>query len=53
MTRALERERVEILYKSLPSENFQQVRNKTMVVLLFETGMRESELLSLTLKTIR
>lgn len=52
MTRALDRKSVEKLYTSLPSSNFHHLKIKTMVVLLIETGIRESELLSLKLSSI-
>ena len=50
---AITRDEVEQLYNSLPSRNLYELQKKTMVVLLFETGMRVSELLSLKIGSIK
>ncbi len=52
-TRALDRSTVETLYRSLPQLTFEQLKKKTMIILLFETGIRESELLGLRLNSIQ
>lgn len=50
---AITREEIEKLYSSMPTRNIYEIQKKTMVVLLFETGMRISELLSLKIGSIR
>lgn len=50
---AITRDEVEQLYNSIPSRNLYELKKKTMVVLLFETGMRISELLSLKIGSIK
>ena len=50
---AITREEVEQLYNSLPVRNIYELQKKTMIVLLFETGMRISELLSLKIGSIK
>jgi integrase/recombinase XerD len=50
---AITRDEVEQLYNSLPSRNLSELQKKTMMVLLFETGMRISELLSLKIASIK
>jgi len=50
---AITREEVEQLYNSLPVRNIYELQKKTMIVLLFETGMRISELLSLKVGSIK
>jgi site-specific recombinase XerD len=50
---AITRDEVELLYNSLPTTRLCDLQKKTMVVLLFETGMRISELLSLKVSSIK
>jgi integrase/recombinase XerD len=50
---AITRDEVEQLYNSLPSSKLYDLQKKTMIVLLFETGMRISELLSLRVDSIK
>lgn len=50
---AITRDEVEQLYNSLPTRNLYKLQKKTMIVLLFETGMRISELLSLKIGSIK
>lgn len=50
---AITRGEVEQLYNSMPGSNLYNLQKKTMVVLLFETGMRISELLSLKIGSIK
>ena len=50
---AITREEVEIIYRSMPQKNFNQLRQKTMVIILFETGLRISELLSIRISAIK
>jgi integrase/recombinase XerD len=50
---AITRDEVEKLYSSLPSRNLYELQKKTMIVLLFETGMRVSELLYLKIGSIK
>jgi integrase/recombinase XerD len=50
---AITRDEVEQLYNSMPGTRLYDLQKKTMVVLLFETGMRISELLSLKIGSIK
>ena len=50
---AITREEVEKLYSSLHTKNLQELLKKTMIILLFETGMRISELLNLKIGSIK
>jgi integrase/recombinase XerD len=50
---AITRDEVEQLYNSLPSMKLYDLQKKTMIVLLFETGMRISELLKLKIESIK
>ena len=50
---AITRAEVELIYGSLPTSNLYELQKKTMIVLLFETGMRISELLNLKFGTIK
>jgi len=50
---AITREEIEKIYNSMPTRNIYEIQKKTMVVLLFETGMRISELLSLRIESIK
>ena len=50
---AITREEVEQLYNSLPSFKLYDLQKKTMIVLLFETGVRISELLMLKIGSIK
>lgn len=50
---AITRDEVEQLYNSLLSRNLYELQKKTMIILLFETGMRISELLSLKIGSIK
>ena len=50
---AITRDEIELLYNSLPAEKLCDLQKKTMIVLLFETGMRVSELLSLKIGSIK
>lgn len=50
---AITRDEVEKLYSSLHTKNIQELQKKTMIVLLFETGMRISELLNLKIGSIK
>ena len=45
-------EEVEIILDNLPSETMIDIRNKTMVELLYSTGMRVSELISLDVEDV-
>ncbi|MFA6177952.1 MAG: tyrosine-type recombinase/integrase [Candidatus Paceibacterota bacterium] len=50
---AITRAEVEKLYQSLSVNNLSAFQKKTMIILLFETGMRVSELLSLKIASIK
>lgn len=50
---AITRAEVEQIYGSLPTRNLHELQKKTMIVLLFETGMRVSELLNLKVGSIK
>lgn len=50
---AITREEVELLYNSMPTDKLYDLQKKTMIILLFETGMRISELLSLKIGSIK
>jgi site-specific recombinase XerD len=50
---AITRDEVEQLYNSMPGTRHYDFQKKTMVVLLFETGIRISELLSLKIGSIK
>ena len=50
---AITREEVEQLYNSMPRVRLYDLQIKTMIVLLFETGMRISELLNLKIGSIK
>lgn len=50
---AITREEVELLYSSMPVTKLYDLQKKTMIILLFETGMRISELLSLKIGSIK
>jgi len=50
---AITREEVELLYSSMPTNKLYDLQIKTMIILLFETGMRISELLSLKIGSIK
>jgi integrase/recombinase XerD len=50
---AITREEVELLYYSLPFKTIKEKQFKVMVVLLFETGIRISELLNLKIGSIK
>jgi len=50
---AITRDEVEQLYNSMPTDKLYGLQKKTMIVLLFETGMRISELLTLKIGSIK
>lgn len=50
---AITREEVERLYNSMPTGKLYDLQKKTMIILLFETGMRISELLTLKVGSIK
>jgi len=50
---AITREEVEQLYNSMPTGKLYDLQKKTMIILLFETGMRISELLTLKIGSIK
>jgi integrase/recombinase XerD len=50
---AITRDEIEKIYKSLPDTTLEDLKKKTLVVLIFETGMRVSELLSLKVGSIK
>ena len=50
---AITRDEVERLYNSMTTNNLYDLKKKTMIILLFETGMRISELLSLKIGSIK
>ena len=50
---AITRDEVEQLYNSMPANKHSDIQKKTMIILLFETGMRISELLSLKVGSIK
>lgn len=50
---AITREEVERLYNSMSTGKLYDLQKKTMIILLFETGMRISELLSLKIGSIK
>jgi integrase/recombinase XerD len=50
---AITRDEIEKLYQSIPGIKLYDLQKKTMVILLFETGMRISELLSLKIGSIK
>ena len=50
---AITRDEVELLYSSMPTGKLYDLQKKTMIILLFETGMRISELLSLKIGSIK
>lgn len=50
---AITREEVELLYNSMPIIKLYDLQIKTMIILLFETGMRISELLFLKIGSIK
>jgi integrase/recombinase XerD len=50
---AITREEVELLYNSMPTDKLYDLQKKTMIILLFETGMRISELLTLKIGSIK
>ncbi|MDD4976571.1 MAG: tyrosine-type recombinase/integrase [Bacteriovorax sp.] len=50
---AITREEVELLYNSMPTNKLYDLQKKTMIILLFETGMRISELLFLKIGSIK
>ena len=51
-SRAITREEIEIIYRSLKEESKYQLTIKTLVILLFETGIRVSEAINLTTENI-
>lgn len=50
---AITREEVELLYNSMSTGKLYDLQKKTMIILLFETGMRISELLTLKIGSIK
>jgi integrase/recombinase XerD len=50
---AITREEIELLYHSMPTTRLYDLQIKTMIILLFETGMRISELLFLKIGSIK
>jgi site-specific recombinase XerD len=50
---AITRDEVELLYSSMPTGKLYDLQKKTMIILLFETGMRISELLFLKIGSIK
>jgi site-specific recombinase XerD len=50
---AITRNEIELLYNSIPTGKLYDLQKKTMIILLFETGMRISELLSLKIGSIK
>ena len=50
---AITSDEVEMLYSSMPTGKLYDLQIKTMIILLFETGMRISELLSLKIGSIK
>ena len=50
---AITRDEVELLYNSMTTNNLYDLQKKTMIILLFETGMRISELLFLKIGSIK
>ena len=53
MSVAITREEVELLYNSMSTGKLYDLQKKTMIILLFETGMRISELLTLKIGSIK
>lgn len=51
-SRAVTREEIESIYRSLKEENKYQLTIKTLVILLFETGIRVSEVINLSTANI-
>lgn len=51
-SRAITRDEIEQIYRSLKEETRYQITIKTMIVLLFETGIRVSELINLKTENI-
>ena len=50
---AITRDEVELLYNSMSTNKLYDLQKKTMIILLFETGMRISELLALKIGSIK
>ncbi len=50
---AITRDEIERLYNTIPTTRLYDLQIKTMIILLFETGMRISELLSLKIGSIK
>lgn len=50
---AITRDEIEQLYNTIPATRLYDLQIKTMIILLFETGMRISELLSLKIGSIK
>lgn len=50
---AITRDEIELLYRSLKFETFIEIQKKTMIVLLFETGMRITSILTLKIGFIK
>jgi integrase/recombinase XerD len=50
---AITRDEIEQLYNTIPTNRLYDLQIKTMIILLFETGMRISELLSLKIGSIK
>lgn len=51
-SRAITRNEIELIYRSLKEDSVYQLMIKTLIIILFETGMRVSELISLTTENI-